>query len=628
MRTLDLIVPQLGQLTVLAALTVVVLLLMGLGRLLSGRLGPATALIAGWGASVFVFVLVGTLTPLRFHFIAGGLAVPSSIGLGLLVRDRFWDDPAWRRAGRVLVLSLPLILVVAGMRVSQWDELAQWLPNTQFLIAYDRFPSAALPNPGSILPAYPYALPLVGYVTSLLPGGLSDRAGLLFNLLLLLAAAWTIADIIAARRADAMPLRAESSTLAEWGLAAGALIAAIPLNPSFVPKLVFSNYSDNATSCTLAITAVIGTRWLKAMVMQRPERHGLAVACACGATALVSLRQANLALFLLLALGFALAALPEARSLGRRALSGLLMLPLPLLTSFLWQRYGTAELQTGAVRMLPFAEWHFDQLGDTLGSMLQVAVGKGGLFGLMTALAILAAATLLRPALLDATARMLCRITAFVFIGYLGFLLFAYISTFNDYEGLHAASFWRYSTHLGMIGVVSTVAAVAPYWRLRPVLRRGLAAIAVVVVLVLPAAAAKRLRFDIVHPHDGYLLAVARDMGAMLPAGSRIELVDLHHDGSNLLLVRYKLLFARRPDGRLPELSVTAQTGISQAMKEPEKDFYVWLDEGGPEMRELFGIDLPAGASYLLLRGRAGYRLVRAWPATAESEIFTAADFD
>jgi hypothetical protein len=92
--------------------------------------------------------------------------------------------------------------------------------------------------------------------------------------------------------------------------------------------------------------------------------------------------------------------------------------------------------------------------------------------------------------------------------------------------------------------------------------------------------------------------------------------------------MRYKLFFGKRANGSLPELSVTAQTGISQAMMDPEKDSYVWLDEGGPEMRDLFGIDLPAGASYLLLRGRAGYQLVRAWPVNAETEIFTAADFD
>src|SRR5260221_50644 len=447
MRTFDLILPNLAQLMVLAALTVVVLLIMGLGRLESGGVGRAAAMVTGWGGAVFVFVVTGTLTALPFDVIAACLAAPSLVGLGLLVWDRSWGDPAWRRAGRIVVLSVPLILVVVGMRVSQWDELAQWLPNTQFLIAQHRFPSAALPNPGSTLPGYPYALPLVGYVTSLLPGGSSDRAGLLFNL------------------------------------------------------------------------------WL------------------------------------LLAVGFALAALPEARWLGRRALSGLLILPLPLVTAFLWQRYAAAELPTGTMTMLPFAQWHFEQLGDTLRSMLGVVVGKGGLFGLLTALLILAAMTLRRPGLLDKPARMLCRITAFVFVGYMGFLLFAYISTFNDYEGLHAASFWRYSTHLGMIGVVSATAAVVPYWRLRPRLRRGLAAIAIAIVLILPAAAVKRLRFDIVHPHDGYLLAVARDIGSTLPAGARVELVDLHYDGSNLQLMRYKLLFCRRTDGNLPETSVTGQTG-------------------------------------------------------------------
>jgi hypothetical protein len=504
MRTFDLILPNLAQLMVLAALTVVVLLIMGLGRLVSGRLGPATAMVAGWGAAVLVFIVTGTLTALPFGVIAACLAAPSLVGLGLLVRDHSWGDPAWCRAGRILVLSVPLILVVVGMRVSQWDELAQWLPNTQFLIAHHRFPSAALPNPGSTLPGYPYALPLVGYVTSLLPGGSSDRTGLLFNLLLLLAAAWTIADIIAERRNAAA--RSEPSKLTEWGMAAGALIAVIPLNPSFVPKLVFSNYSDSATACMLAMTAVIGTRWIAAMLEQRPERRGLAVACACAATALIGLRQANLVLFLLLAVGFALAALPEARWLGRRALSGLLILP--LLTAFLWQRYTAAELPTGTMTMLPFAQWHFEQLGDTLRSMLGVVVGKGGLFGLLTALLILAAMTLLRPGLLDKTARMLCRITAFVFVGYMGFLLFAYISTFNDYEGLHAASFWRYSTHLGMIGVVSATAAVVPYWRLRPRLQCGLATIAIAIVLILPRC--RREAFALRHRPSARWLSARR----------------------------------------------------------------------------------------------------------------------
>src|SRR5260221_2831222 len=321
MRTFDLILPNLAQLMVLAAVTVVVLLIMGLGRLVSGRLGPAAAMVTGWGAAVFVFVVTGTLTALPFDVIAACLAAPSLVGLGLLVWDRSWGDPAWRRAGRILVLSVPLILVVVGMRVSQWDELAQWLPNTQFLIAHHRFPGAALPNPGSMLPGYPYALPLVGYVTSLLPGGSSDRTGLLFNLLLLLAAAWTIADIIAERRNAAA--RSEPSKLTEWGMAAGALIAAIPLNPSFVPKLVFSNYSDTATACMLAMTAVIGTRWIAAMLEQRPERRGLAVACACAATPLIGLPQAKPLPFPLSPRGFSPPPFPPRPLLRRRAFSGL-----------------------------------------------------------------------------------------------------------------------------------------------------------------------------------------------------------------------------------------------------------------------------------------------------------------
>jgi hypothetical protein len=146
MSGLALLLPQSGRLVVLLSLAVSALLAIGLGRAIAGSNRPDAALLSGWGVAVFVFVAVGTLTPWSFRMLAALLLVPALIGLFLLWRDGLADRAAWHRAGRILLLATPLILIVAGMRVSQWDELTHWLPNSHFLAAHDRFPSAALPN--------------------------------------------------------------------------------------------------------------------------------------------------------------------------------------------------------------------------------------------------------------------------------------------------------------------------------------------------------------------------------------------------------------------------------------------------------------------------------------------------
>jgi hypothetical protein len=619
---LDLVLPRPTQLTTVVAVLVVTLLLIGVGRLVAGYRRPAMALLAGWGICVFVVVVAGTATALSFRLLAGGLAIGGLGGIFLLLRCGLDEPAAWARAGRILVLAIPLILLVAGMRASQWDELAQWLPNAHFLVDHDHFPSLALPSDGSALPAYPYGLPLVIYFTSLLSGGLSERSGMIFGVVLLLAVAAAIVDLIADRRAAS----AATSRWAGWGVAAAGLLAAVPLNPSFVPKLVFTNYSDNPTSCAVAIAALAAVAWVEAAGERRPDRFRLAFACGCILVAIAGLRQVNLVLVLLLCGGIATALLFEGRLFDRRFLPGLLALPMPLLTTFIWERYAAREIPAGALKPMSFTDWHFDVLREIAGSMLRVAISKGGHFGLMAAILVLACVALLRPRLFDADARRLCIVAAVALVGYTAFLLVAYVGGFTEYEAVRAASFWRYSTHLGLLGVVTAVAVVLPFWRWRPRIERGLAVVGCVILLAIPAATAKRLRFDLDHSHDGYVMAVAREMRPLLPPGARILLVDAHGNGSDLLLMRYEVLFGN--SGRETSWKYGIITLHSGAVPPIPTGAYVWLEEGGPEMRAQFGLDLPSGASYLMVQDSEGFRLLHTWPITAETDVFRAQDLE
>jgi hypothetical protein len=169
---------------------------------------------------------------------------------------------------------------------------------------------------------------------------------------------------------------------------------------------------------------------------------------------------------------------------------------------------------------------------------------------------------------------------------------------------------------------------VLAHWRLRPAIQRGLAAVAVFVLLVIPAATAKRLRFDLDHPHDGYIMAVARDMRPMLPPGARVELFDLRGNGSDLVLMRYKMLFGAAPSRRPGLVTLHSGSGFADVLRNLGPGVYYWIEDGGPEASSLFGIGLASGASYLVVRGGQDYRLINAWPVTPATDVFRPEDLE
>ena len=169
------------------------------------------------------------------------------------------EGEAWKRAGRIMLLAAPIILLVTAMRPTEWDDFSHWIPNGAYLALHDHFSTLAAPNVGSTWPAYPYALPLFGYVSSLITGAFSERAGIIANLFLLIAAASLIGDAIAARLVR--DGTGHSARLTGWGVAAASLAIVLPFNPSFSLSIGFSAAADTGTACAMAVALVVAWRW-------------------------------------------------------------------------------------------------------------------------------------------------------------------------------------------------------------------------------------------------------------------------------------------------------------------------------------------------------------------------------
>ena len=351
-------------------------------------------------------------------------------------------------------------------------------------------------------------------------------------------------------------------------------------------------------------------------------------------TVLVGLKQSNLAL-LGIFLGAVVTALAVEWRISPRAwLSALFALPLPLITLFLWQRYTRAEMPSGAMSVLPFAQWHFDEAGAMLASVLRLMLRKSGHFGVMFALTAAAIMSFRPSSRADAEAKFFSRAVALMFLGYTGFLISAYIAiSFLPGEVRQAASFWRYSTQLGLAGLLAATVLLTPMWRPGPQWGARLTVVLAAILLLMPAATGHRLRYDLDKTHQGFSAAVARDLARVLPDHAHLAIVELHGSG-NSAVMHYELQFRQKVNIAWPPFS------IDRLDREHARPYlatlnstraatatYVWVDDGGPDTRGIFGIDLPQGAAYLLERREGTYTLIKSWAFSPEKEHFVPADF-
>ena len=495
----------------------------------------------------------------------------------------------FRPAGQFWLLALlvaPLLALAAAMPVTAWDDFAQWLPNARYLLEQDSFPRAGLPPPASWHGGYPYGVAVVTYAASLPLRALglapmAETAAAVFALLLLATMA---AGVVASAG------RAASG----WAVALAALLV-FWLNPSFVPRVIFTNYGEAPTAALLGLLALL--------LLRRDAASGVQAALVLAA--MVNVKQTGLVLAVLVLAGAALLALAE-----RRRPWGLVLLAVPMLVMWaLWQPHAAAA--GGVFGFKPLAQWAWGMAEQTLASIGKIMLQK--LFFTLLLLAVLGLAWLALWRGWRSPAARLALLAAPLLAGWPCFLFIAYMGgDFASYEVVRAASFWRYGTQLGGVMMVAAalylLAQPVPGW-LRPwVARRWALPAGCAVLLLLPVAG-----FGLLWPSKREQAPpLRRTLAAVAPSiapGGVVLVVDPGGNGFSAFVAEYALQgrarvvlpprsFERAAPGKatLPAQPTAAQAG--QALM---------LSADAATLAAMDTAPLPSGEWRLLRREGAGW---------------------
>ena len=612
--------PDVGQLAGLGAVLAVAAALALIGGATAGRKRLyETDVTVGWAIVSVLFVVVGGLANLPLHFVA--IAIAALAGAALIyvpLRDRrgFPLDLL-----RTTALALPTLWLAGCMMISQWDEFTQWMPNARYIFTYDGFAGAGMPPTFSTFPAYPHGLAFIIYLASHVAGHLVENASGVFNVILLAMLGITVARVIRqaiTRRDPSMkiPLGLTAVPTRELGWVYCALgsLAVTVLNPTFVPKIVFTAYADTGTAVLVGMLAFLLWTLLNTLAGEDDEFSvdHIAWRAGCVGLALVAVKQVNLVLFLLAAGGaFVVALRDPAIPMSRfvRALWPTLVLPVAMYA--LWRLHISLDAVSGEFSFAPPSHWRTGDIVTIAERMMLIASKKGGYFAVMIVALGFGLRALWRP---KTPLDRLSVIVAALFAGYTFFLLFAYIAAFGRGEALRAASYWRYNMHLGGACVLFAAFGIALLWRkwATPRLRRNPGWVAIALILAAPFAGAQNVRFDL-RPAKIHVRMAADDVVKMVPPGARVAVFDLGGDGSFGVIARYVISRSDRIVGEMTAANHPDEKNIRQFI-ESRDPTYIWSNYTTPALRKAVGIPLRDGASHLLKKTPTGWTLEKSWP--------------
>lgn len=605
--------PSFEQLGGLTAVILVACAFVAIGSLVSGRPRVAEAgLIYGWAVVMAFFTVFGLVGTPGFTALAVVLGLIALVALVMVARREGRFGPPGML--RLFTLGLPLLVLVASMTATQWDELTTWLPNARYLIEHDTFPRSDLPATPSVFPAYPHALPLVVFLASRIAGFLVENGGAVFNLLLYLSFGLFVARLVATVVRDGGPAPWEPAALPMgWGLCAFAGLLATALNPTYVSRLVLSIYADAPTAIAIGFAVALTWFMLNALSEGSDEKaRSFAWQAGLALTAAIGLKQVNLVLLIALVLAVALVVFrdPVIRwSAVGRLVPHVLFLPLAVYG--LWRLYVGIHITGGEFSFRPLDGWFIAEIPDIVARMALVASKKGGYFGIMTVAVVMALRIFWQP---RSAYHRLVVLTAVMFLAYNGFLLLSYVAAFDLVDALRAGSYWRYNTHLGGVCLLFAAYSLCLLWRryvTRPV-PQTISAIAVLLVLAMPIAMAKKLRFDL-DPRYGYARATAIDMAKHLAPTDRLLLVDPDDDGQYLVIMRYWMHGSATIAGEINAWNKPTVAKVVATAKVARAS-HIWVYGGGPIVDKAFNVSLGTGHSHLLARRSSRWVPIARWP--------------
>ena len=583
-----------------------------IGSAVSGA-GRVRALdpLVGWAWIGFVFTTVGVFLATPFTYLAMVTAVIAA-GAGVWV---------WRRDGevvpsmflRMLVLTIPFLLLVSAMRASQWDEFSDWMIIPRYMLETDAFPSKDNPYPNAVFTGYPYSWHFVTYLASRIAGGLLENAGALVNVLLLLMFGLVIIQLIA-RGAERPELMKGPVWLAA-SLGAAAMLLA---NPTFSQKIVLTSYAETASAVATGAGVVLG--WLVCEALVDDDRR----AARCYAwqmsavlALLINLKQATMVLVVLIVLATLFMAIRDRRIPLVMFVKLLPQIVVPAATLYLvWRYHVSSELVAREISVRPFNDWYIELIPHILMKM-GVALAKKGYY---LSLVIITVGFGLRG-FSRAMSPMdrLAAICAMVFLGYNSFLLFAYVAAFGKFDAMRVASFWRYNMHLGPMLIAFAAYGAAILWRQYLAARwnwRRVKWLPTILLLAAPFVFTKKIRFDKA-PMTVHFRTVGVALQALLTPADRYFISDPTGSGESAVILRYELDRGAKFAGVVSAFDSRGLKTLERILLNPELNAIIVfsMDKG---FAELLGRNFPPGSTYLLRReGLGSWRYVTSWPQPA-----------
>ena len=597
--------PTLGQLAGLAALGAVCAGITIVGNAISARKRLSELdMVVGWSIVSLAFVAAGGVFDISFRGITWALILAVAVSAVVVYREPLIAGDLLRAA----FLSLPFIWLAGAMLISQWDEFTHWMPNARYLVEHHTFPGAGKPPPSSNLPGYPHGLAYVIYLSSRIAGFLTENVSAAFNILLLASFAVLVGRVI---RQGAQGQ--QDTGRVGWICCAIGCLAVTGLNPTFVPKIVFTAYADTPTAVLVGMMCIVMWYLLNALAEEETSVTPLSLAWSFGliAMAAVAIKQPNIVLAGLIGIGGVCVAIRDPAIPTKRFLKFLPLLLLPAVSMYVfWRMHIEFNSVSGEFNFLPRADWLTDKIDVVVGKMTSVATKKGGYFSVMIVACIFAARALWR---MRTPFDRLSVIIAVLFVGYTSFLLFVYVTAFGG-NGLVAPSYWRFNMHLGGACVAFGAYAVARLWRFRvaPRMRRNHAWVVFALLIVVPFAISHKIRFDL-HAPKVFVRTVAEEVVATLPKGVRYATFDATGNGEFEVIARYVisphvdyvgfLVAAHRPDEKLVREFLVR-----------ERPQYVWVHVPTEAIEGAMSLKLAPRHSYLVERQDTGWAAVKSWP--------------
>jgi hypothetical protein len=250
-----------------------------------------------------------------------------------------------------------MALLVAGTPASAFDEFAQWLPNTRYLVEQAHYWTWPDWIGVSSKPGYPNASAVVPLLAAQLAGPDVEAPFKTFAVILLAGFGATLASLVTTRwSTDAV--RPATAALARIALVAGGCLVAF-VDPFMDPRIGFTAYTDGPSAIVIAM-AVLAAAFGLGAARRGAERAASGWFAWAGllSLTLILLRQTNLVLVAALSGGCGLLLLVLRAGTARLRLRwALLLIAPPAIGGLVWQAHLWAARIGPDISPRPVGSW-------------------------------------------------------------------------------------------------------------------------------------------------------------------------------------------------------------------------------------------------------------------------------